>query len=94
MSLSRLLDIHELLFLRPLPEDMLPIDHELANELQRLLTRTGDYQGAHTGAWGRETYDALEQFGSRENLEERLLHAPPMRASTARCSYYLREHSG
>jgi uncharacterized Ntn-hydrolase superfamily protein len=93
-ELSRLLDIHELLFLRPLPEDMLPIDHELANELQRLLTRTGDYQGAHTGAWGRETYDALEQFGSRENLEERLLHDPADARIDRKVLVYLREHSG
>jgi uncharacterized Ntn-hydrolase superfamily protein len=75
-ELSRLLDIYELLFLKPLPEDMLPIDNEIASELQRLLTRTGDYIGAHSGAWGSETYAALERFGSRENLEERLLHDP------------------
>jgi uncharacterized Ntn-hydrolase superfamily protein len=75
-ELSHLLDMYELLFLKPLPDDMLPIDNEVASELQRLLARTGDYHGAFTGAWGSETYTALERYGSRENLEERLLHDP------------------
>lgn len=92
-ELSRLLDMYELLFLKPLPEDMLPIDNERASELQRLLARTGDYHGAHTGAWGSETYTALEQFGSRENLEERLLHDPADARIDRKVLEYLREHA-
>jgi uncharacterized Ntn-hydrolase superfamily protein len=92
-ELAHLLDIHELLFLKPLPEDMLSIDPALATELQRLLTITGDYEGAHTGAWGSETYDALEQFGSRENLEERLLHNPADARIDRKVLDYLREHA-
>lgn len=92
-ELSRLLDIYELLFLKPLPEDLLPIDHAIASELQRLLTRTGDYAGAHSGAWGSETYTALETFGSRENLEERLLHDPADARIDRKVLDYLREHA-
>ena len=72
---------------------MLSIDQALATELQRLLTITGDYEGAHTGAWGSETYDALEQFGSRENLEERLLHNPADARIDRKVLDYLREHA-
>jgi uncharacterized Ntn-hydrolase superfamily protein len=92
-ELVRLLDIHELLFLKPLPEDMLPVDETLASELQRLLTITGDYQGAHTGAWGGETYSALEKFGARENLEERLLHSPADARIDRKVLEYLREYT-
>lgn len=92
-ELSRLLDIYELLFLKPRPEDLLPIDNELASELQRLLARTGDYQGAHSGAWGSETYAALERFGGRENLEERLLHDPADARIDRKVLDYLREHA-
>lgn len=93
VELSRLLNIHELLFLKPRPEDMLPIDNTVASELQRLLTRTGDYHGANSGAWGSETYEALESFGARENLEERLLHTPSDARIDSKVLDYLREHA-
>ena len=92
-ELARLLDIYELLFLKPLPEDMLPVDNEVASELQRLLARTGDYHGAFTGAWGAETYAALERYGSRENLEERLLHDPADARIDRKVLDYLRAHA-
>ena len=94
VELSRLLDIHELLFLKPRPEDMLSIDNAVASELQRLLTRTGDYHGANSGAWGSETYEALERFGARENLEERLLHTPADARIDRKVLDYMREHAG
>jgi uncharacterized Ntn-hydrolase superfamily protein len=73
-ELARLLDYFELLFLKPLPEDLLPIDGALATELQQLLTRSGDYTGPVTGIFDDATFQALERYGGRENLEERLLH--------------------
>jgi uncharacterized Ntn-hydrolase superfamily protein len=73
-ELARLLDYYELLFLKPLPEDLLPIDATLATELQKLLTRSGDYSGPVTGIFDDATFQALERYGGRENLEERLLH--------------------
>jgi uncharacterized Ntn-hydrolase superfamily protein len=73
-ELARLLDYYELLFLKPLPEDLLPIDATLATELQQLLTHSGDYSGPITGIFDDATFQALERYGGRENLEERLLH--------------------
>jgi uncharacterized Ntn-hydrolase superfamily protein len=73
-ELARLLEYYELLFLKPLPEDLLPIDATLATEVQQLLTRSGDYTGQVTGIFDDATFQALERFGGRENLEERLLH--------------------
>ncbi len=73
-ELARLLDYYELLFLKPLPEDLLPIDAALATELQQLLTRSGDYTGPVTGIFDDATFQALERYGGRENLEERLPH--------------------
>jgi uncharacterized Ntn-hydrolase superfamily protein len=73
-ELARLLEYYELLFLKPRAEDLLPIDATLATELQGLLTRSGDYTGAITGVFDDETFRALERYGGRENLEERLLH--------------------
>jgi uncharacterized Ntn-hydrolase superfamily protein len=72
-ELARLLDYYELLFLKPLPGDLLPIDATLATELQQLLTRSGDYAGPVTGMFDDATVQALERYGGRENLEERLL---------------------
>jgi uncharacterized Ntn-hydrolase superfamily protein len=73
-ELARLLEYYELLFLKPHPEDLLPIDATLATELQQLLTRSGDYNGQVTGVFDDATFQALERYGGRENLEERLLH--------------------
>ena len=75
-ELARLVDLFELYFLKPTPDDYLPIDVALATELQQLLTRSGDYSGPLTGAYDAATYAALERYGARENLEERLLHDP------------------
>jgi uncharacterized Ntn-hydrolase superfamily protein len=75
-ELARLLEQYELYFLRPAPEDFVPIDVALAAELQQLLARTGDYAESPTGMWDAATYVALERYGGRENLEERLLHDP------------------
>ncbi|WIG60024.1 MAG: hypothetical protein OJF49_002772 [Ktedonobacterales bacterium] len=75
-ELARLVDLFELYFLKPTSDDYLPIDAALATELQQLLTRSGDYSGPLTGAYDAATYAALERYGARENLEERLLHDP------------------
>ena len=75
-ELARLVEQYELLFLKPQPEDMLPIDATLAAEIQRLLTRAGDYTAALTGVYDAATYQALERYCSRENLEERLTRDP------------------
>lgn len=73
-ELTRLLDIHELLFFHPAPEDMLDLDAALTTDLQTLLTRSGDYTGSLSGMYDEATFRALERYGGRENLEERLAH--------------------
>ncbi|HEX9037957.1 MAG TPA: DUF1028 domain-containing protein [Ktedonobacterales bacterium] len=91
-ELARLMDMHELLFFKPAPEDMLALDAELTTELQRLLTRSGDYSEPVNGAYDEATFHALERYGGRENLEERLAHD----ASDARIDQkvldYMRAH--
>lgn len=71
-ELTRLLEIHALLFLPPDPADLMPIDATLARELQERLTHTGDYRGDLTGVYDAATGTALESYAGRENLEERL----------------------
>jgi uncharacterized Ntn-hydrolase superfamily protein len=73
-ELARLLSLYELYFLKPEPEDYLPLDATNTSELQRLLTRSGDYTGPISGTLDDDTFNALERYGGRENLEERLLH--------------------
>lgn len=73
-ELGRLLSLYELYFLKPAAEDYLPLDDARTRELQNLLTRSGDYTSPITGTFDDATFAALEQYGGRENLEERLLH--------------------
>lgn len=91
-ELARLVQLHELLFLKPAPEDLLPIDGTLATELQHLLARSGDYHGAATGAFDDATFAALERYGGRENLEERLLHDRTDARLDRHIVAYMREH--
>ncbi|HEX9067593.1 MAG TPA: DUF1028 domain-containing protein [Ktedonobacterales bacterium] len=91
-ELARLHDIHDLLFLKPTAEDLLPIDAALATELQQLLMRSGDFTGAPSGTFDAATYAALERYGGRENLEERLSHDPQALTLDRHVLAYMREH--
>jgi len=70
-ELGRLLQLYTLYFAPPNPQDCLPIDQELASELQTLLARSGDYRAAASGAYDEATRQALFAYVGRENLEER-----------------------
>ena len=70
-ELQRMLALHKLYLFPPDAADILPIDHDIAHELQAMLTTTGDYQGAINGSYDNVTRDAFRQFSGRENLEER-----------------------
>lgn len=70
-ELGRLLQLHTLYFARPDPQDSLPIDKELAFELQALLRSSGDYHAAASGVYDELTRRALFAYIGRENLEER-----------------------
>jgi uncharacterized Ntn-hydrolase superfamily protein len=72
-ELQRILQLHKLYLSPTEPGDIMVIDHELAVELQGLLTTSGDYQGRITGSYDESTRDAFRKFSGRENLEERWL---------------------
>jgi uncharacterized Ntn-hydrolase superfamily protein len=91
-ELARLMDIHELLFFKPAREDLLPLDAALTTELQTLLTRSGDYTGPVSGTYDEATFRALERYGGRENLEERLAHDASDARIDRKVMEYLREH--
>ncbi len=70
-ELQRILQLHKLYLFPPDPADILVIDHDIARELQQLLTVLGDYQGASSGSYDEVTRAAFRKFSGRENLEER-----------------------
>ncbi len=70
-ELKRILQLHKLYLFPPDPADILVIDHDIARELQQLLTVLGDYQGAISGSYDEVTRAAFRKFSGRENLEER-----------------------
>jgi hypothetical protein len=69
------------------------VDAALAIELQMLLAASGDYTVAPSGRWDEATYAALERYGGRENLEERLLHDPADARLDRRVLDFLRAHA-
>ena len=91
-ELSRLMDIHELLFFKPAPEDMLALDTALTAELQGLLARSGDFTVQVNGVYDEPTFRALERYAGRENLEERLTHDASDARIEGKVIVYLREH--
>lgn len=73
VELARLLGLHRFYLTPPMPEDLLPIDAQRAEEIQRLLTIAGYYQGPINGMYDPSTHQALLAYGGVENLEERLV---------------------
>ena len=70
-ELRRILALHRLYFGKPRPEDLLPIEGDLAREMQAILQRAGTYKGAVTGVYDAATHAALVELSSTENFEER-----------------------
>ena len=66
-KLLQLVATHHLLFGDGNPEDLLPIDSELARELQTMLAA----QGYYSGEWDTATKEAFRALVGNENLEER-----------------------
>jgi uncharacterized Ntn-hydrolase superfamily protein len=69
--LGTLLKLHRLYFGHTEPGKLLPIDTELARELQGVLARLGYYDGPVSGAWDEPSIQAFWAFVGTENLEER-----------------------
>jgi uncharacterized Ntn-hydrolase superfamily protein len=71
-ELERLYVLHRLTFFRSDPEDLVPIDMAIANELQQILHTRGFYKGAATGVFDAATKKALRDFMGWENYDERI----------------------
>jgi uncharacterized Ntn-hydrolase superfamily protein len=72
-ELSRLLDIHRILFDKPSEDDLVPISSALRKEIASALVATGY---AKKKATLPELEKALERFAGWENLEARLVKGP------------------
>lgn len=72
-ELKHLLDLHRLYLGKTNPHDILPIDANIARELQTIMQARGYYTGALTGTWDESTQHAFREFAGVENLEDRLL---------------------
>jgi uncharacterized Ntn-hydrolase superfamily protein len=70
-ELKRLLELHKLYFLKSKPEHLLPLEGEVAREVQEILSELGYYSGEINGLYDEATRQALFNFSSIENLEER-----------------------
>ena len=69
-ELARLLTIHEMLFGKPDPDDLMPLDGALAEEVRSLLGAQGYIAGSVAAA---ELDRVLAAWAGVENLEERLV---------------------
>ena len=70
-ELKRLLELHKLYFFKSKSEDLLPLEGEVAREVQEILSELGYYSGEINGLYDEATRKALFDFSSIENLEER-----------------------
>ena len=73
VELQRLLGIQRLLFEKPKPADLLPLEGDLSVRLERILIRTGHLQGEPGPNWCEDSQKALESLAGIENLEERMV---------------------
>jgi uncharacterized Ntn-hydrolase superfamily protein len=70
-ELGRILGLHRLYLTQSSPDELIPIDGDLARELQVMLLGAGHYQSEITGAYDGATRQALRDVYGIENLEER-----------------------
>ncbi len=71
-ELARLYAIHRLTYFRSEPQNLIPIDTPVANELQQILCVRGFYKGAVTGVFDAATKRSLQDFMGWENYDERI----------------------
>jgi uncharacterized Ntn-hydrolase superfamily protein len=70
-ELERILGLHRLYLTKSSPEELMPIDEDVARELQVMLQGAGYYQGQVTGVYDEATKKGLWDLYGIENLEER-----------------------
>ena len=73
-ELQRLLGLQRLFFERPQEDEILEIDQELAERLQRVLVQSGHLTDVR-GSWDDASENALRDLIGTENLEERAVDA-------------------
>lgn len=69
-KLQQLLTMHHLFFGAVDPDDLIPLA-DVAEDLQKIVIATGDYDGPVSGNFDEATRKALWSLVGRENLEER-----------------------
>ena len=69
-KMNELVRLHHLFFGDVNPDDLIPLA-EVAEELQIILRRSGEYTGAITGQFDEITRAALEDLVGKENMENR-----------------------
>ncbi len=70
-KLGQLLELHRLYFGKSPAEEELPIEGEVARQLQAIMQRQGIYQGPLHGKYDQATRKALRHFIGNENFEDR-----------------------
>ena len=70
-ELGRILGLHRLYLTRSAPDELIPLDENIARELQTILRKTGHYSGEITGVYDTATRVGLWDLYGIENLEER-----------------------
>ena len=69
-KLKELVSLHHLYFGEVNPDDLIPLA-EVAEELQKIMQRSGDYTGPFHGRFDESTREALEDLVGKENMEDR-----------------------
>lgn len=69
--LQELVTMHHVFFRPAIELELIPIEGELAEELQGLAKRLGYYEGEPNGEWDPASREAFEALIDNENLEER-----------------------
>ena len=70
LKLKQLVENHHLYFGEVDPEDLIPLIN-VAQELQRIMKKTGHFHGEISGNFDKVTRSALRDLVGEENLEER-----------------------
>ena len=72
-KLKHLLSLHEMYFSRPMPEEIVEVDSDLASRIQTALKKLNYYQGEISGKFDEKTVSAYNDFCGWENYEERII---------------------
>jgi len=84
-QLQDLVAMHHVFFKPAIDVELVPIESEVARELQGIAKRLGYYKGEANGEWDQASKKAFEDLIASENLEERwsLDHDPDLIDSVA-----------